>query len=444
MSSPLVFLSIPGLRRRDLADMPRMRSLVQANQLRSLSQRFPAVTWPAQATMLTGALPSQHGIVANGIFHREKSAIEMWTAGNEVIERPQIWDHLTSAGRGLTSAAWFPMLSKRCGADYVCMPAPVHNPDGSESLWCYSKPTELYGELLQRLGQFPLRNFWGPLANITSTQWILDSAELVAERFSPDFFYIYVPHLDYAAQKHGPDSLQAKHALSELDHALGAFGEKMALHYAGRLGWIVATEYVIVPTGHVSFPNRVLREHGWLNVLKTDDGELLDIRGSRAFALVDHQFSHIYLRDSSNSSIAELAQLFLGQTGIDSVLDRSAQESLGIRHSRTGDLVLISTPDSWQAYYYWLDDRDAPAFARTVDIHRKPGYDPIELHLDLATKSIPLDASLNRGSHGAVSDATRAESIVILPNSMATTSDAIDDVNLCGMVLEHYGIEPPI
>ena len=62
---------------------------------------------------------------------------------------------------------------------------------------------------------------------------------------------------------------------------------------------------------------------------------------------------------------------------------------------------LISTPNSWQAYYWWIDDARAPKFARTVDIHRKPGYDPVELHFDIATKSIPLDATLVKGSHGA-------------------------------------------
>ena len=100
----------------------------------------------------------------------------MWTAWNDKIQQPQIWDLLHQHDPTLTSAVWFPMLSKGCGADYICMPTPIHNPDGSESLWCYTKPVELYGTLRDAFGHFPLMHFWGPLANIKSTAWIADSA----------------------------------------------------------------------------------------------------------------------------------------------------------------------------------------------------------------------------------------------------------------------------
>ena len=149
----------------------------------------------------------------------------MWTAWNEVIQQPQIWDQLKA--KGLKSAAWFPMLSKGCAADYVCMPAPIHQPDGSEDLWCHTKPQEFYGELLDELGHFPLKHFWGPLANINSSQWIADSVVRVAKKFQPNFFYVYFPHLDYAAQKDGPDSPSALAAVADLDRLIGQFAEQM-------------------------------------------------------------------------------------------------------------------------------------------------------------------------------------------------------------------------
>jgi predicted AlkP superfamily pyrophosphatase or phosphodiesterase len=195
----VVLLSIPGLREQDLEHLPQLRNLTAAGESRPLSASFPAVTWPVQANMLTGRLPDEHGVVANGFYWRDRGEVEMWTAWNEVIQRPQVWDRLRE--RGATSAVWFPMLSKGCSADFVCMPAPIHNPDGSESLWCYTKPREYYGELRDALGHFPLQHFWGPLANIKSTAWIADSSVLAAARFQPDFFFIYLPHLDYAAQK---------------------------------------------------------------------------------------------------------------------------------------------------------------------------------------------------------------------------------------------------
>src|SRR3954468_7496910 len=221
MARFVVLLSIPGLRSRDLSSMPNLSRLFVGGGHAILVPSFPAVTCPVQANMTTGKLPREHGVIANGFYWRDQKRVEMWTAWNDCIERPQIWDILHDHDRAITSAVWFPLHSKGCGADYVCTPAPVHNPDGSESLWCYTKPTELYGELRDTLDHFPLKHFWGPLANIQSTAWIVDSAVIAARKYRPDFFYIYLPHLDYAAQKNGPDSAEAQKSLTELDEQIG-------------------------------------------------------------------------------------------------------------------------------------------------------------------------------------------------------------------------------
>ena len=355
--------------------------------------------------MLTGKTAKDHGVVANGFYWRDKRQVEMWTAWNEVIQRPQIWDTLKTVDDNLTTMAWFPMLAKGCGADVVCMPAPIHKPDGSEDLWCYTRPQEFYGELLQELGHFPLKHFWGPLANIKSSQWIADAAVRAAEKFRPDFSYIYLPHLDYAAQKFGPNSDQAVAALGELDSLVGAFADQIQ-QMMGTVEWVIASEYVIGEVNHVSYPNRVLREAGLLEVCSRDDDgdrEHLDVNRSDAWALVDHQFSHVFVRESDPATVKRVAEIFRETEGIEQVLLGSDRGALD--HNRSGDVVLVSSRESWQAYYWWFDDSLAPSFANNVDIHRKPGYDPVELFFDFETKSVPLDASLIKGSHGvAVND----------------------------------------
>src|SRR5688572_841353 len=265
MVNHVVLLSVPGLRSQDLAAMPNLTRLTASGDRATLTPSFPCVTWPVQANMLTGKLPREHGVVANGFYWRDTQEVEMWTAWNDKIQQPQIWDLLHQQDKSLTSAVWFPMLSKGCGADYICMPAPVHNPDGSESLWCYTKPTEFYGELRDRFGHFPLQHFWGPLANIKSTAWIADSAVYAGQRFRPRFFYLYLPHLDYAAQKTGPDSPPASAAVGELDTVIQRLAAGLNEAFSGsgdEVVWIVAGEYAITPVSHVSFPNRALREAG--------------------------------------------------------------------------------------------------------------------------------------------------------------------------------------
>lgn len=428
----VIMLTVPGLRACDLDRMPNLCALTQSGCQSRLVHSFPAVTWPSQANMLTGKLPDEHGVIANGFFWRDENRVEMWTAWNEKIQAPQIWDLLHQKNPAITSAAWFPMLSKGCGADYICMPAPIHNPDGSEDLWCYTRPQEFYGELLEKLGHFPLQHFWGPIANIKSTQWIADSATEAAERFAPDFFYIYLPHLDYAAQKLGPDSTLAMTAVEELDVVIGSLGQRFRDCYEDDPIWIVVSEYVITEVNHVSYPNRILRDAGLLQVFE-EDGEQLDLKNSQAWALVDHQFSHVFVKDADPAVIQRVADLFQKQPGIDEVLSGDQRKRYHMDHERSGEVILVSSPDSWQAYYWWLDDAQAPSFARTVDIHRKPGYDPVELHLDMETRSTPLNAELIRGSHGAPVHSDNQKGILLCSRDLQAGEELVD-TDVCDLV----------
>jgi hypothetical protein len=421
--------------------MPRLASLMEGGDRAPLAPSFPAVTWPVQATMLTGRTPEEHGVVANGFYWRDSQEVEMWTAWNDKITAPQIWDVMHEHDSRLTSAVWFPMLSKGSNADYVCMPAPVHNPDGTESLWCYTHPRELYGELRDMLGHFPLQHFWGPIANIKSTAWIIDSAIVAARRFRPNFFYLYLPHLDYAAQRTGPDSPAAIAALGELDEVLGRLTDGFRDAYQdANLLWLAASEYVITPVDHVSYPNRVLREAGLLTVREDGGGELIDLAASRAWALVDHQFSHVYVKDADPATIQKVVELFDGREGIAEVLAGKDRGKYNLRHERSGEVILISTPNSWQAYYYWLDDARAPSFASTVDIHRKPGYDPVELLFDPATKSIPLDATLVKGSHGAPAQHDWQRGVLLSSQRGVFVERSTADLHIADLVLRQFGI----
>ena len=439
MPDHVILLSIPGLRKADIQRLPALKPLAAGGDVTNLVPSFPCVTCPVQVNMTTGRLPREHGVVANGFYWREKQQIEMWTAWNDVVERPQIWDMLHQHDESLTSAAWFGLLTKGAAADLICTPAPIHNPDGSESLWCYTQPTELYGTCATRWGISRSSISGVRWPGIQSTAWIADSAVLAARQWQPNFFYIYLPHLDYAAQKFGPDSPAAEQALVALDDVLAKlFAGCEEAYGPDRPLWIVASEYTIVPVDHVTYPNRVLRSAGWLEVRREPDGEHLDLAASRAWALVDHQFSHVFVADRAD--IPRVADLFRRTPGIAQVLVGDELGLYELDHPRSGEIVLVSAPNSWQAYYYWLDDGAAPAFARTVDIHRKPGYDPVELFFDPATRGIPLDASLVRGSHGAPAREESQRGVIIASEPGVLVGQALADTDVYDLVLRQFGI----
>jgi predicted AlkP superfamily pyrophosphatase or phosphodiesterase len=441
MPEYVILLSVPGLRGRDLEHMPLLSALVADGDRAQLAPTFPAVTCSVQANMTTGLTPSEHGVIANGFYWRDRREVEMWTSPNDCIERPQLWDILHEQSPGTTSAVWFPLHSKHCGADYVCTPAPVHNPDGSESLWCYTRPESLYGDFLAELGHFPLHHFWGPMANIKSTAWIVASAIRAAERFRPNLFYAYLPHLDYAAQKFGPDSEPAIRALVELDAEIGRMVDGFAKAYGNvEPLWLVVSEYVITPIDHVLYPNRMLREAGLLALKDSDAGEVIDFATSPAFAMVDHQLSHVYVQGGDQTTIKQVAALFTHQRGVAEVVSPQESKQYDLAHPRSGELVIVSEANSWQAYYWWQDDAKAPTFARTVDIHRKPGYDPVEMFFDPATNGISLDAALVKGSHGAPALDPAQRGVLLSSQRGVFVEGPTADTDVADIVLRQFGI----
>jgi predicted AlkP superfamily pyrophosphatase or phosphodiesterase len=440
MAEPLVLLSIPGLREKDVAAMGHLRELTAGGEIAELTPSFPCVTCPVQANMTTGRRPSGHGVVANGVYWRDRQRVEMWTSPNECVDRPQLWDLLSQHDERLKSAVWFPLHAKGAEADYICTPSPIHNPDGTESLWCYTRPLELYGTLRDELGHFPLQNFWGPMANIGSTGWIASSAVYAAKTWHPQFFYIYLPHLDYAAQRHGPDSPAADAAVIDLDKVIGRLAAGMKEAYGEGLMWLVAGEYAITAVDHVVYPNRVLREAGLLRVREENGAEEIDFAASRAWALADHQHSHVFVSGGDEQVARQVGELFRDRPGIAEVLVGVERHRYHVDHPRSGDVILISTPNSWQAYYWWLADDRAPAYARSVDIHRKPGYDPVELFVNLQERNIPLDATLVKGSHGAPAVDESQKTVVVASQPYIIPAQSLADTDIFDMVLRHFGV----
>jgi hypothetical protein len=208
-----------------------------------------------------------------------------------------------------------------------------------------------------------------------------------------------------------------------------------------KLVWLAAGEYPILPVSHVTYPNRVLREAGLLAVEEREDGEYIDFAASRAWALADHQFSHVFVAEGDGETARRVAEIFRGQPGIAEVLVGDELGRYNLDHRRSGEAVLVSKPDSWQAYYYWLSDDRAPAWARTVDIHRKPGYDPVEMFFDPAARSVPLNASLVKGSHGAPAVENRQRTVLLATQPTLFPPGPLRDTDVFRIVLEAFGLE---
>jgi predicted AlkP superfamily pyrophosphatase or phosphodiesterase len=418
MAERTAILNVVGLTSRILGpDTPRLSAAVAAGGLIRIKPVLPAVTCTAQSTYLTGLPPSGHGCVANGWYDRTLDEHHFWKQSNHLVGGRKLWEHARDRHPGFTCAKLFWWYNMYSTADCSITPRPLYPADGRKVFDVYSHPLAIRDEIKRDLGPFPFPAFWGPTAGIGSSQWIAGSAKWIEERRAPDLSLVYLPHLDYNLQRLGSDDPRLRDDVRAIDAVVGDLLD----FYARRsIRPVILSEYGITRVDRSMALNRLFRARGWLT-LKDELGlELLDCGASRVFAIADHQVAHVYVNDPSIRD--DVRTLLENTDGVASVLDEGGKRAAGLDHARSGDFVVFSTENAWFTYYYWDDDRKAPDFARCVDIHRKYGYDPVELFLDpelsvpklrLAWKLlrkklgfrtlmdvIPLDASLVKGSHG--------------------------------------------
>ena len=457
MTKPLVVLDVVGLTHDMLGSRtPNLQRLAASGFARPLGTVLPAVTCTAQSTILTGLLPRDHGVVANGWYFRDLAEVGFWKQSNHLVHGERLYQAAKKRDSRYTTAKMFWWYNMYADVDWSVTPRPGYPADGRKIFDLYSQPAELRDTLQAKLGVFPLPRFWGPAADIASTAWIVDATLEVMRAHHPSLTLVYLPHLDYNLQRLGPDDPRIDEDIRLVDAQAGRLID--AARAAGA-EVVVLSEYAITAADRPVPINRALREAGYLAVRREPLGwETLDCGASRAFAVADHQVAHVYVRRSED--IPLVAERLRRTQGIEQVLDREAQHAVGIDHERSGELVAIAAPRAWFTYYFWLDDRLAPDYARTIDIHRKPGYDPVELLLDpqlafpklrialrLARKMlgfryymdvIGLDASIVRGSHGRLPGPGRetSEGPVFISSSRAIERDTIPMTAVKSMLLD--------
>jgi predicted AlkP superfamily pyrophosphatase or phosphodiesterase len=421
----------------------------------------PAVTCSAQSSMLTGLPPSEHGIVANGWYFRDLAETWLWRQSNRLVSGEKVWEAGKKINPNFTCAKMFWWYNMYASADWSATPRPMYPADGRKIPDHYTYPAELHDELDGEFGQFPLFKFWGPAADITSSRWISDATVHIMQTRSPTLTLTYLPHLDYNLQRLGPDMShpQLQKDLMEVD---ALCGELMAEADKQDMEVMVVSEYGITPVTDAVHINRALRQAGLVRVREEQGREQLDAGASDAFAVSDHQLAHVYVnnRDKLDETRAVLEAL----DGVEQVLDESGKRTWGLDHTRSGELVAISKADRWFSYYYWLDDARAPDYSTTVDIHRKPGYDPVELFVDpsiklprvaigsrLVRKKLGFrtlmdvisnhDTQLVKGAHGRPTDDADHGPLLISSNA-ALLPSTVHQTDIKQLMLNHvFGAE---
>jgi len=446
MIKPLVVIDVVGLTHDMLGALtPSIERLARDGFARPLGTVLPAVTCTAQSTLLTGLPPSGHGVVANGWYFRDLAEVGFWKQSNALVHGERLYQAAKKRDIRHTTAKMFWWYNMYANVDWSMTPRPSYPADGRKIFDTYSQPADLRDTLQEKLGVFPLPRFWGPVAGIASTAWIVDATIEVMREHRPSLTLAYLPHLDYNLQRLGPGNPQLADDIRQVDAQAGRL-----IDAARAIGAevVVLSEYAVTGVDQPVHINRILRENGYLTVRREPLGwETLDCGASRAFAVADHQIAHVYVRRAED--VSAVADLLRRTEGIEQVLDQSGQQEVGLAHERSGELVAVAAPRAWFTYYFWLDDRLAPDYARTIDIHRKPGYDPVELFLDpqltfpklrialrLAQKLlgfryymdvIGLDATIVKGSHGRLPTPSReaSEGPVFISSSRAIEQETI-------------------
>ncbi len=457
MQSTLV-INVVGLTSHLLGpNTPHLCALAGDGAVRPLRPVVPAVTCTVQSTLVTGKPPSEHGIVANGWYFRELSEVWFWRQSNKLVSAPKVWELARQRDPDFTVANLFWWYNMYSSADWSVTPRPMYPADGRKLPDVYSQPGDLRDELNGRLGQFPLFRFWGPAADISSSRWITDAALHVMATRRPTLALVYLPHLDYVLQRVGPNP-QHPDVQRELRQVDALCGELIEQARATGRRVLVVSEYGINAVNGAVHLNRALRQAGWLRVREEMGREQLDAGASDAFAVVDHQLAHVYVRRPE--LVSEVRAVLAALDGVEAVWGADEKRDHGLDHPRSGELIALSRADKWFSYYYWLEPSRAPDYARTVDIHRKPGYDPVELFLDpelvapklaigwrLAKRAVGMRTLMDvisceathlvGGSHGRVTETPQAGPVLIAedPELLAGSADVVEATDFAALLL---------
>jgi predicted AlkP superfamily pyrophosphatase or phosphodiesterase len=410
-----ILLDVVGLEQKHLDSgiIPNIAKVIENGEAGKLEPTFPGVTSTVQASILSGKYPREHGIIANGLYDRSTYNVSFWEQSSSLVQVPRVWDIVKQKSPQKT-AVLFWQNTMYANSDIVVTPRPIHL-DDKIVMWCYSKPIGYYEKLKERLGEFNLASYWGPFASYKSTEWIANAAEFTLETERPNFLSVYIPHADYSAQRFGKDGAQVRDDLKKADDVVGRVVQKTTdLGIREETQFLILSEYAFNDVNGAVPLNLVLRDAGLVSIRTIQEKEYLDFEYSKAFAMVDHQVAHIYIKDGYEKETRKVLEM---SSGVDRVLDSNGKKSLAIDHERSGELVAISAKDKWFSYYWWHDENRAPDFVHKVDIHRKPGYDPVELFIDPKTKSIPLDPRLVKGSHGRPVDLQTEEGLAFYASS---------------------------
>ena len=456
-----VVLNIVGLTRSLIGKhTPFLAKWSEQARLASIKPAVPAVTCTAQSTYLTGKWPEEHGIVANGWYFRDEDEVKLWRQSNKLVQAPKVWEVAKAADPNFTVANMGWWYNMNTTADYTLTPRPQYLADGRKLPDCYTQPADLRDKLQAELGTFPLFNYWGPKTSIKSSKWIADASKITDNLYNPTLTLIYLPHLDYNLQRLGPSNPRIAKDLQEIDAVVG---DLIEFYEAKGAQVMVLSEYGISDVNQPVHLNRVLRHHGYIQVREERGTELLDTAMSKAFAVADHQVAHVYIKDKEK--IAEVKALIQQQDGVAEVLAGDERNKYNLAHERCGELVVVAKPNAWFTYYFWLDDKKSPDYARMVDIHKKPGYDPVEMFIDPKIKFplplvagkllkkklgfrtvmdiIPLDATLIKGSHGHL-PADKNEWPVMLTKYKSELPTELQATEIFSLILEHLQFKAPV
>ena len=454
-----VVLNVVALSSRLIGEhTPFLKQWMEKGKKATINPVLPAVTCSSQSTYVTGKWPDEHGIVGNGWYFRDECEIKFWRQSNKLVLAPKIWEAARKTDPNFTISNMFWWYNMYSSADWAVTPRPLYLADGRKLPDIHSQPMDLRHALQKELGQFPLFSFWGPNANIESTRWIAEASMLVDKWKDPTLTLIYLPHLDYNLQRCGIDFSKIAGDLHDIDHVCK---DLITYYEAKGAEVIVLSEYGITSVDSPVHINRILRQHGFITVKDELGLETLDAGTSRAFAVADHQLAHVYVEDKKD--IPEIKKIIEATKGIAQVLDDSGKKKAHLDHERAGELVAVADANSWFTYYYWLDDRKAPDFARTVDIHRKPGYDPVEVFADpqitflkgkiglkLLKKKlgfrylmdvIPLNAELVKGSHGRISENKEDHPVIATQRHQLLKEQTIEPTEVYDLILRHMQAE---
>lgn len=329
MEKKLFVISVDSLFFDDvqwLTDCPNLYGIYQRGSVvQKMMSTYPAMTYVAHSTMMTGCHEEMHGI-----YHNEKAEVvehPAWHWYRKELNSDTVFDAAKKGGYTISVINW-PVTGADPSIDYLIPEIWSDEPEGDSRprflTVCSQGMDKLYDKY-----RHMLRWKYQPELDDFGVACLKD----IIREYEPDIIMLHLSYLDHARHSYGGFAPEAKEALMECDRKIGELMDILqAKGLLEQYNICVMGDHGHLPVRQVFNPNILLAEQGFITL--DSKGQVVDYKCYIHSAGLS---AHVMLKNPKDHIIKKQVETLLKswvekkEYGCEQIFDKTQMEKLHLK-----------------------------------------------------------------------------------------------------------------